>query len=336
MAILQRSLEPRDEKLREIILGWHTPPEPVVLARQLIALAALSCEGSRHLAAHIPSIYHQLSDAMTASSNGLDRRLVQCEVGTSSFANTGDERSEEPRGAAGCRDFDSLDRLDEEAVTTELVAGPDVERGERGAAAAGVAATPTAAADNLEEATPGAATLIVVSDDDREKKKVSPHQLSPEMLLAQSLLLHERWIWLDGGFVTARAVALSHGDDLQPYLFKLPQRYIDEFGPLFVAFGVREAFEAADLAEATRKMFHVHGDEKLNESQLRLALSLARLLAKCDEQQRAYLPDSAGRLGFAGEMAFDDAAWLGPTLRGRLRLCDATLTHEEARFLGAR
>ncbi|KAJ1463330.1 hypothetical protein M885DRAFT_610341 [Pelagophyceae sp. CCMP2097] len=247
-------------------------------------------------------------------------------------------RADEPRSDALLRALGWDGRVAASVAASQLVALSNAE-------SEGLSRLlPTALAkiyDVLADAHRAAKPPAAADDDEVDDFEVDETAAS-SLRAAKELLAHERWIWLGAGdFATARSVAFSAPPELAPYLHACPRHLAESHGALFDALGVRSTFDQNDFAEASRQLFHAAA-QPLGDGDLALSLRLVSCAADAIRSARdapactVYVPDAQRRLHEAADLAFDDAAWLGPAARGALKLCDAAIPHRDARAVGVK
>ena len=152
-------------------------------------------------------------------------------------------------------------------------------------------------------------------------------------------LREARCIWTGSGFAKPCDVAFQGPVTLAPYLHVLPAD-LACFRGLLSALGVRDAFGLASVRHVLRRLAADVGDTTLGDAQLTMAVWILQQLADSgaaggQEEAEMYVPDAAGVLRPASNVAFNDAPWLGAP-DPSVVLAHPLLSHSVAEAAGVR
>eukprot|EP00897_Mesotaenium_endlicherianum_P007203 jgi/Mesen1/6510/ME000332S05518 len=168
---------------------------------------------------------------------------------------------------------------------------------------------------------------------------------TPELEAAREVLQGRPWVWVGNAFVAPEELAFDSPAHFHPYLHAVPSE-IAAYRSLLTALGVKEAFDAEDCAGVLLRLAQDVGSKKLSQEHLNFAMRVLKTLTEVvpagSSSQGAGLlgrgevlmPDAAGVLAPAKDLAFNDATWLADVTKRRLVHKDVPI--DLAERLGAR
>ena len=140
-------------------------------------------------------------------------------------------------------------------------------------------------------------------------------------MVGRQVLRGHPWVWLGDDFARADAVAFKCTLNARPLLSAVPGE-LAAFGKLLRALGVRETFAASDYRRALGALAEQLGGAPLPTEKLDIAVAMVQFVADDsggaagDAEEKMMVPDQDAILASAGDLAYNDAPWMGAAAFG--------------------